>query len=423
MRKRLITPPNELISALLRTPFRPEFFTLNGVRIPYMRLEVPFPVEDLFEWLSAQNLFPKVYFETELDGAIAAIGSVFQTNEIPTFSEETGPRLFGGRDFMKRRKNSWKSFPDCSYFLPLIEIEKRKEGTFLCINRTEENLDFTLEPPLPLEGSFSPISRFDSPSYPVWEREIGDILKGINRNEYLKVVLARCTKLEGEGHCSPYALLKNLSGNHRFAFQFSEKEAFISSTPEMLYRRVGDHVQCAAIAGTSPRGSTPEKDAFFKDQLLNCPKERHELDVVKDMIVKTLSPLCLSVSISECTTLQTTYVHHLHHLIEGTLQPGVTDHMLVDALHPTPAVGGFPKVETCREINKREHFDRGWYAAPIGFVSPEKAHHMVAIRSALVEENTLRLYAGTGIVKGSTPIREWEELEHKISQYMAFYEK
>ena len=87
-------------------------------------------------------------------------------------------------------------------------------------------------------------------------------------------------------------------------------------------------------------------------------------------------------------------------------------------MHPTPAVGGFPKEAAFMEIGKRETFDRGWYAAPIGYISPNQSHHLVAIRSALIEEDAIRLFAGTGLVNGSTPPREWDELEHKISQYM-----
>ena len=74
------------------------------------------------------------------------------------------------------------------------------------------------------------------------------------------------------------------------------------------------------------------------------------------------------------------------------------------------------------DIRKRETFDRGWYAAPVGWISPEKAHLLVAIRSALIQGSQLCLFAGTGIVPGSASHREWEELEHKISQFFTWNE-
>lgn len=418
MRNRLIDHPSEIVTPLLNTPFRPELFTVNGKTIPYMRLEVPFPVDNLLGWLEAQPLFPKVYFQTAQDGAVAGAGSAIKLDTVPYFNEGKGPRFYGGQDFMKRRKKTWGDFPECTYFLPLVEIEKRDGVTYLCINRVTEHLDIDLEPEHSLSHEIQIRSRFDSPSYPVWEREVEGTLKDIRKGECTKVVLARCTKIEWEGTHSPYALLDRLQGSNRFAFEFSKGKAFIGNSPETLYRRFEGKVESAAIAGTRPRGSTAEEDAMLKDALLNCPKERHEFQVVRDMVVSTLSPLCQSLQIDSCKVLQTSTVQHLHHDIEGVLKEGVFDQDLINALHPTPAVGGFPRKKSFEEILSRESFDRGWYASPIGFVSPKKAHHLVAIRSALVEKEGIRLFAGTGLVNGSAPAREWDELEHKISQFL-----
>ena len=418
MRQRLVTPSSEILKSLLNTPFRPEPFTLNGKTIPHMRLEIPFPVNDLFAWLEAQTLYPKVYFETPHDGIVAGVGSAVKINHIPHFSDKSAPRFFGGRDFMKRKRKTWKEFPECAYFLPMVQIEKRDTGTYLCINRVSETLNFSIEPEAPLVNSHKLGSRFDSPSYPVWEREVSEILKGIRQGDSLKVVLARCTKIETEKKASAYSILKSLQGKNRFAFQFSKGQTFIGNSPETLYRRMDNRIESAAIAGTRARGKTPKENAKLEDALLNCPKERHELQVVRDTIVSTLSPLCQSLQIDSCKVLQTPNVQHLHHHIEGVLKEGFSDASLINALHPTPAVGGFPKEKAFIEIGKREAFDRGWYAAPIGYISPNQSHHLVAIRSALIEEDAIRLFAGTGLVNGSTPSREWDELEHKISQYM-----
>ncbi len=383
-----------------------------------MRLEVPFPVNDLFAWLKAQTLYPKVYFETPQEGVIAGIGSAVKIDHLPHFGGKAGPRFFGGRDFMKRKRKTWKEFPGCTYFLPLVQVEKRNTETYLCINRVSETLDLSLETETPLVDSRALGSRSDSSSYPVWEREVNAILKGIRQGDSLKVVLARCTKIETEEKVSAYSILRALQGKNRFAFQFSKGQTFIGNSPETLYRRVGNRIESAAIAGTRARGKTLEENAKLKDTLLNCPKERHELQVVRDIIVSTLAPLCQSLQIDSCKVLQTPNVQHLHHHIEGVLKEGFSDESLVNALHPTPAVGGFPKETALTEIGIREAFDRGWYAAPIGYISPNQSHHLVAIRSALIEESTIRIFAGTGLVNGSTPLGEWNELEHKISQYM-----
>ncbi|MCB1110194.1 MAG: isochorismate synthase [Chlamydiia bacterium] len=414
MRNRLVDP----LIDLTQVPFRPQTFVVNGKAIPYMRLEIPFPVEDLLGWLEAQTLFPKVYFETLQEGAVAGAGCAVQLEEVPHFSEGEGPRFFGGCDFMKRKKKTWGDFPHCSYFLPLVEVEKREGGTYLCVNRVTEHLDLPLEPETSSVHEIELRSRLDSPSYPVWEREVEEVLKGIRQGACVKVVLARCTQMKWEGKVSPYALLKTLQGSNRFAFQFSKEKTFIGNSPETLYRRFNERIESAAIAGTRPRGKTPEEDVKLQDDLFNCPKERHEFQVVRDMVVSTLSPLCQSLQIDRCKVIQTSTVQHLHHHIEGILKEGYSDQALIEALHPTPAVGGYPREKSLEEIQKKETFDRGWYAAPVGFVSSEKSHHLVAIRSALVEQEGIRIFAGTGLVHGSTPAREWDELEHKISQYM-----
>jgi len=417
MRNRLVTSPQEILDSLLKTPFRPSSFMLDGKSIPYMRLEVPFPVNDLIDWLSAQKLFPKVYFETSQDGMTAGIGCALKVNHIPSFGKGLGPRFYGGSDFMPRKKKTWGVFPSCAYFLPLIQIEKRDEGTFLILNRVSENVDVSIEEESPISSSYTLGPVLESPSFPVWGREVSEVLKGIQRDDYLKVVLAKCTKQEFDGSLSPYHLLKSLQGKNRFAFQFSKEQTFIGNTPETLYRRHEGRIESAAIAGTRPRGESVLEDEKFEDALINCPKERHEVQVVRDMVVEALSPLCQSLQIESCKVLKTSTVQHLHHHIEGTLKEEFEDKALVNALHPTPAVGGYPRQEAFSEIAKRESFDRGWYAAPVGYISAEKSHLLVAIRSALIDEESIRLFAGTGLVSGSNPSREWDELKHKISQY------
>ena len=418
MRNRLISPPNEILTALLKTPFKPEPLIVNGQEIPYMRLEIPIEVDDIFAFLEAQTLYPKVYWENPEDGVVAGMGSALQLGSLPLFESQEGPRFFGGSDFMKRSRDTWGDFPETAYFLPMIEIERRESGTFLCINRVQENLDLQLMEEGPLKTAITTIDRLDCPSFPVWEHEVNEVLQGIKREDYLKVVLARLTQFEFDESPSPYGLLKNLEGRNRFSFQFSPETAFIGVSPETLYRRKKSCIESAAVAGTRPRGKTETEDEMLMNDLINNPKEQHEFQVVKNRIYETLSPLCKNLEIQDQKVLKTPTVQHLYHTFQGTLKEKIQDTALIEALHPTPAVRGSPRKEAFDEIGRREQFDRGWYAAPIGWVSPSEAHHLVGIRSALMKKNYLHLFAGTGIVLGSIPSKEWDELEHKIKQYV-----
>jgi len=97
----------------------------------------------------------------------------------------------------------------------------------------------------------------------------------------------------------------------------------------------------------------------------------------------------------------------------------VSDAALMQALHPSPAVGGVPTNKAIAYLREHEPFDRGWYAGPVGWVGPESGEFAVAIRSGLVRGNTLSLYSGAGIVDGSTPDGEWSEIETKLSNALS----
>jgi menaquinone-specific isochorismate synthase len=92
---------------------------------------------------------------------------------------------------------------------------------------------------------------------------------------------------------------------------------------------------------------------------------------------------------------------------------------LIAALHPTPAVGGLPRGAALRWIAKHEPFDRGIYAAPVGWIGLDGAEFCVALRSGLVRGNELALYNGAGIVRGSDPGEEWQEIETKMQNFLS----
>ena len=117
--------------------------------------------------------------------------------------------------------------------------------------------------------------------------------------------------------------------------------------------------------------------------------------------------------------LRLSRVQHLISRFRGELTEGVTDEAIIERLHPTPAVGGVPVEKARRSIQAIEPFDRGWYAGPVGWVGFDQAEFAVAIRSALVTNGHVRLFSGAGIVHGSTPEREWGEMESKISSFLA----
>jgi len=412
---------NRLIRSVLKTPFKPGAFKVDRKEIPYMRLKIPIEMDNMFAFLEAQTLYPKIYWENPKDGIVAGIGKALELDHVPVFGSRKGPRFYGGLDFMKRRRGIWKNYPKKIYFLPLVEIEKKGDKTFLCVNRIEDRLTLDLQEETQLKGLGEVVSRLDAPSFSKWEGNVNEILQGIRCNDYAKVVLARCTELKFKGSLSPYSILEKLIGNSRFCFQFSPEIAFIGTSPETLYRRNERDVESSAVAGTVCRGSTKQDDERLKRILLADAKQQCEVEIVKNRIFRILSLLCDALEVGDQRVLKTPTLQHLYYPFRGILKDFIKDTSLIEALHPTPAVGGYPIKEALNQIKRKEPFDRGWYSAPVGWISPSEAHHLVGIRSALIQQNITYLFAGTGIVKGSIPSKEWDELEQKIAPYLKVF--
>ena len=93
--------------------------------------------------------------------------------------------------------------------------------------------------------------------------------------------------------------------------------------------------------------------------------------------------------------------------------------MMRSFLYPNPAIAGYPVKNSLKRIEEIERFDRGWYSGPFGWIGCNSAEFVVAIRSALIIDNFLHLYAGAGLVNGSDPASEWKELDNKILNFIS----
>ncbi|MCP4570339.1 MAG: isochorismate synthase, partial [FCB group bacterium] len=131
-------------------------------------------------------------------------------------------------------------------------------------------------------------------------------------------------------------------------------------------------------------------------------------------VAQTISELGLDDPvIGETAVLKLDQVQHLWTPVTATLQPSITDHNIIDRLHPTPAVGGTPRNEALKLIRELENFERGYYAAPIGYISSARAEFAVGIRALVVAGRKVSVFTGAGIVQGSDPEDEWCELNSK----------
>lgn len=356
---------------------------------------------------------------------------------------DAGLRYYGGLRFDAPQSRSrrgttglWEGFGTYRFVLPRFElIEEAGEQVLVCnlvlprdCGRVEAIVEavtgLAMPESLPQPALSEPITRTDRPEKEGWTRMIGWALDAISEQRLEKIVFARQVELGVERRVDPLRVLHHLKAATPGCFHFALRPAggatFVGASPERLFRWKGDRVVSEAVAGTRGRGDTPEADAALRDELLTSAKEQREHAFVQRAIREALSALCITVESPESPAeLLLERGRHLHARLTGRLRADVTAVELLDALHPTPAVGGVPAEAALTAIREQEPFDRGWYAGPVGWIGADEAEFAVAIRSGLVQPTRIALFSGAGIVDGSVPEREWDEIEQKIGDFAA----
>jgi menaquinone-specific isochorismate synthase len=244
-------------------------------------------------------------------------------------------------------------------------------------------------------------------------------LKSIEEKKFSKLVIAHVVDLVSSTPFPIIQALKNLRKHYHncyiFALGNGEGNHFLGASPERLLKIHNQQFITDAIAGSAPRGSTPEEDFQRGQTLLNSEKERREHQAVVNFISERLQQLGLTVKTTPTTLLKLSNIQHLWTPIYSHLPTSLHPLEMVGQLHPTPAVSGVPTAITCQEITRYEPFDRSLYAAPIGWIDEQgNSQFVVGIRSALITGNQARLYAGAGIVAGSNPDQEVAEIQLKL---------
>jgi isochorismate synthase len=232
-----------------------------------------------------------------------------------------------------------------------------------------------------------------------------------------KVVLAREVLVDADVPFHLTAVLRRLEAAYPDCFLF-HVDGFVGASPELLVERIGEHVRAQPMAGTAPRGADPEADARLAADLLASPTYRHEHQITIDMVYDTLLPWCSYLDYeAEPSIAAMANVQHLATFVEGRLsQPEPSVLELVAALHPTPAVSGWPRDLAIEWIEANEGFPRGRYGGAVGWVDGRgNGRWAVSIRCAEIEGAHARVFAGNGIVADSDPPTELAETEAKLA--------
>jgi anthranilate synthase component 1 len=191
----------------------------------------------------------------------------------------------------------------------------------------------------------------------------------------------------------------------------------IGSSPEILVRKQGERVTVRPIAGTRPRGRTPEEDERLEAELLADPKERAEHLMLVDLGRNDVGRIAVpgSVEVGEQFVVERySHVMHLVSEVSGRLRPGLDFMDVFRATFPAGTVSGAPKVRALEIIRELEPVRRDLYAGAVGYIGwHDDADLAIAIRTAVIREGMLHVQAGAGIVHDSVPEREWEETMNK----------
>jgi anthranilate synthase component 1 len=191
----------------------------------------------------------------------------------------------------------------------------------------------------------------------------------------------------------------------------------VGSSPEILVRLEGDLVQLRPIAGTRPRGATPEEDRRLEAELLSDPKETAEHVMLVDLGRNDVGRVADwgTVKVDEMMSVERySHVMHIVSNVVGRLRKGLSAFDVLRAAFPAGTVTGAPKVRAMEIIEELEPFRRGIYAGAVGYFDLQGSMDFcITIRTIVMRSGEAVIQAGAGIVADSDPEKEWEEIRSK----------
>ena len=218
-----------------------------------------------------------------------------------------------------------------------------------------------------------------------------------------------------------YRALRSLNPSpYMYYYHFGDFQV-VGSSPEILVRHEhvpqGEKVTIRPLAGTRPRGATPEADKAVEQELINDPKERAEHVMLIDLARNDIGRIAQtgSVKVTEAFAVERySHVMHIVSNVEGILNQGMSNMDVLRATFPAGTLTGAPKVHAMELIDELEPVKRGIYGGACGYISYAGDMDLaIAIRTAIVKDKTLYVQAAAGVVADSVPELEWKETEHK----------
>lgn len=227
-------------------------------------------------------------------------------------------------------------------------------------------------------------------------------IEAIGNDQFKKVVLSRKEVIEKK-EVALISTFKKLLHNYKNAFVYMwfhpKVGLWMGATPETLIKINGSFFETMSLAGTQVYNAN--KEVCWQ------AKEIDEQQLVTNYVLEKLDKVCKTVKASKVETVKAGNLLHLKTLIKGEVFNNVSD--LIQVLHPTPAVCGFPKIASKKFILKHEGYDRSFYTGFLGDINMPKSELFVNLRCMQVKQESVHVYVGGGITKESNPKKEWFE--------------
>ena len=397
-----------------------------GVR----RFAVPVALNttDPLAWLASQHCFPQFYWQQRNgDDEVAALGA---SRHFTTFDDaqaflanEGDPtlRVWGLNAFDTHRS---------ALFLPRLEWRRNGGEVMLALTLYSDHsladdadaaLDFIDSLTAGEHVTSTPLDCIGEKHFPNqtgWSQLITEATDAIAAGQFEKVVAARASDLQFSAPVSAAQFMAasrrvNLNCYHYF-MAFGPDDVFLGSSPERLWRRIGNALRTEALAGTVANHADEAKAQALGEWLMKDDKNQRENMLVVEDICQRLQHGVSSLDVLPPQIVRLRKVQHLRRCI-WTVLDAPNDTWCLHQLQPTAAVAGLPREPAREFIAAHEPFVREWYAGSAGYLSLPQTEFCVALRCARVTGQTVRLYAGAGIVAGSSPEDEWQEITNKAA--------
>lgn len=342
-------------------------------------------------------------------------------------------RILGGFQFSSHKSDDeWREYGLNHFILPKVLITSEQETTYLTYTVRHEDFDISefknvvnyfnqaTSPIQSKSDQVNKIVREDDIYKDEWRDLVKEAIDTISDDE--KIVLARRRMIKFEHPIDITYILDQALNKEKNSYIFlleSNQSIFFSQTPEQLLKVNDGVLSTKAVAGTIKRTHDEARDEAQLEAFLKDNKNLREHQFVVDSILQDITPYVEDIEYDHSPKiLKNDHLYHLYSEIKAPLSQSSYSG-LIDNLHPTPALGGYPKQLALDFIEHKEFGTRGLYGAPVGFIDINNdCEFIVAIRSMLIKQQQATLFAGCGIVKKSDPDSEIAETDVKFSPMM-----